>query len=498
MSFTRARTQVLSRLMPGALFVHDDYGICQVVAVDLDSTEVVNDTALLDAVREYVGQWDAPLRAGYVLNLTLDLRRVYVVGVPTRVRFIPYPDLLQCVGCGRVAPLRRLRGGPPGVCPTCGAAMRQVRFMESHACGRLEPLTVPTCPIHGADDLMLEATGRYRALTWRCLACGNAFLATVQNRSCMCEVTKRNTQDRFFSRLMRGSIVTDSALHLVHTVAFLNLPSDAVDAILAAPDGRLLALARSCGALTTPVLVALHATTALGPTPVIADLLAALRTQGVNDTLLDAAMAQVQGQRTVITTVLETLEQIYGVPRDVLRGRVPRRVVEFAALLDSGAARALPIVRAELEAAGDTEGVVALDAGAVQVRGFGLSALYTLDAFPLAITAIGFSRLSRAPNMCASSPSRCRTSHGCRCTCWQTRPRRSAFSSTRRACWAGSCSTGWPRPTRATRWRRGPQSTRRCRGCSRTATRPSTTPRRRWRCGRCYIPSATRCSRPSR
>lgn len=68
MSFTRARTQVLTRLMPGALFIHDDYGVCQVVSVDLDPTEGVNATALLDAVRDYLAQWDAPLRAGYVLD----------------------------------------------------------------------------------------------------------------------------------------------------------------------------------------------------------------------------------------------------------------------------------------------------------------------------------------------------------------------------------------------------------------------------------------------
>ncbi|MEI8165257.1 MAG: hypothetical protein WCG26_02725 [Chloroflexales bacterium] len=176
MSFARARTQVLTRYMPGALFVHDAYGVCQVTAVDLDPVDGINDVALGEALREYLGQWDAPLRAGYVLDLTVDLRRLFIVGAPARVRFAPYPELLQCTRCARVAPLARLRGGPPGVCPACGGGMRQIPFVESHACGRLEPLSTPLCPVHGATDLVLETTGRYRSVTWRCLACGNCKL----------------------------------------------------------------------------------------------------------------------------------------------------------------------------------------------------------------------------------------------------------------------------------------------------------------------------------
>lgn len=213
----------------------------------LDPAEVVNGTALLDVVRDYLSQWDAPLRAGFVLDLTIDARRVYAIGAPTRVRFVPYPDLLQCTGCGQVAPLGCLRGGTPGTCPVCAAPMRQVRFVESHACGRLEPLSTPTCPVHGEADVALETTGRYRSLVWRCLACGGAFLTSVRNRSCKCEVTRRNAQERFFSRLMRGSVVTDGVLHLVHSIPFLNLPADEVEVVLRAPDGRLLALARSSG-----------------------------------------------------------------------------------------------------------------------------------------------------------------------------------------------------------------------------------------------------------
>jgi len=202
---------------------------------------------------------------------------------------------------------------------------------------------------------------------------------------------------------MKGSVVTDSALHLVHTVAFLNLPGEDVDAILRARDGRLLALARSCGVLTTPVLVALTSTTGLSTTPVVTELLAALRAQGVDVDTLSAAVGQVQGQHTAVTAALDALEAAYALPREALRGRVPRRVVEFAALLDSGIVRALPALRADLETAGDTEGVAALDAGASQAKAMGLT-LSTIDAFPLALTAIGFSRQSRTPNLCAVVP----------------------------------------------------------------------------------------------
>lgn len=403
MTFARARTQVLTRYMPGALFVHDSYGVCRVSSVDLESTDTVNHNALFDAVRDYLAQWDAPLRPGYVLDVSMDLRKFFVIGTPTRVRFEPYPDLLQCASCARVAPLRRIRDHRPGQCPVCSGAMRQVRFVESHTCGRLEPLTVPPCSVHGADDIALETSGRYRSLVWRCRACGDAFLSGVRNRTCMCEVTRRHTQEGFVSRLMRGSITSDSNLHVVHTVPFLNLPPDDVDVMLRAPEGRLLALARSCGFLDTPVNFALSGA-GDAPPPELHSLLAALHAQGVSLDVLETAVAQAQTGQAAAAEALSELEQAYGMPREVLRARVPRRVVEFAALLDSGAARPLQAIRDDLARSGDEASAVALDEARAEADALGVSALYAMHAFPLAIAAVGYSRLNRTPNTCTVVP----------------------------------------------------------------------------------------------
>ena len=405
MSFARARSQVLTRYMPGALFVHDAYGVCQVTAVDLDPVDGINDVALGEALREYLGQWDAPLRAGYVLDLTVDLRRLFIIGAPARVRFAPYPELLQCTRCAQVAPLARLRGGPPGVCPACGGGMRQIPFVESHACGRLEPLSTPLCPVHGATDLVLETTGRYRSVIWRCRACGDAFLAGVRNRSCMCEVTRRQPPTAKAARLMRGTIVTDTALHMVHTTAFLNLPPHAVDAVLRDPDGRLLALARSCGALDVPVTAALAARDGdARVAPAVQELITALCAEGIDRTALEAAVRRTQARPSAAETALTALEAAFGVRRSVLQGRVSRRVVDYAALRDSGAVRPLAAIRADLAAVDDADAVAALDTGAALATQLGVASVATLDAFPLALAAVGYSRLQAKPNACAVVP----------------------------------------------------------------------------------------------
>ena len=47
-AFTRGQTQVIYRFLPGAVFEHDDYGVCRVTSVNLRETNV-NTNALFDA-----------------------------------------------------------------------------------------------------------------------------------------------------------------------------------------------------------------------------------------------------------------------------------------------------------------------------------------------------------------------------------------------------------------------------------------------------------------
>jgi hypothetical protein len=406
--FLRGRTQVLYRYLPGALFVHDQFGICTVTITELEPLPDLNARALIDALGDYLAHWDADLRPGFVLEARSgDPSRFYTIGAPRRVRFAPYPELLMCVGCGRVATLAQLRTtAADGQCPACGQRFQQVRFVEAHPCGRIAPLVVATCPTHGSAHVRLETHGRFRTLAWRCLACGDRFLEGTRNRACGCACSKRLPKDSRERRL-RGMVVTDPGLHLIHTLPLINIPPAQIDPVLADPDGRTLALARSCGVLSDSVLTTMQQRAlAQGQAtqPMLAAFLAQLHSSGLDEAFIQAQLELAQPPTSAAEQALASLAHAFGVELEHLRGIVPRRVVEYALLLDSAGARDLAVVRGQLLMVGDTEGADALEAGRVLAAQLGLLQLSVLDAFPLALCAIGYSRLTRAPQQCMVVP----------------------------------------------------------------------------------------------
>ena len=48
--FTRSQTQIMYGYLPGALFEHDQYGVCTVTDIICDSADEINQTALFGAV----------------------------------------------------------------------------------------------------------------------------------------------------------------------------------------------------------------------------------------------------------------------------------------------------------------------------------------------------------------------------------------------------------------------------------------------------------------
>jgi hypothetical protein len=64
------------------------------------------------------------------------------------------------------------------------------------------------------------------------------------------------------------------------------------------------------------------------------------------------------------------------------------------------------MLRGDLAAIGDQEGVAILEAGAMTAAALGLQQLRALDTFPLAICAPGYSRLTREPQQCTVVPFR--------------------------------------------------------------------------------------------
>lgn len=198
---------------------------------------------------------------------------------------------------------------------------------------------------------------------------------------------------------MKGYVVTDPGLFQVHTLPFLNLSSAEVDEIQNAPNGRLLALARACGALEHPVSSAVENRGAAGADTQseLARFVERLRDTGVPEELLQTHLAAIQSTGRDTAGTLADVTRAFGMDAERLRDRIPRRVVEHAAIIDSPGSKDLAEVRRDLVAVGDAEGSNAIQEAQTLSQQMGLSNLRVLSDFPIALCALGYTRVTRAP-----------------------------------------------------------------------------------------------------
>ena len=171
MAFKRSRTQILYRYLPGAVFEHDKYGICRVTDVSITSPERINEGALQNAI---AGLLNAHIGGENFPN-PLDEWEDYVVGIPDRVNFEPFPPIVECSNCGHIDSLTALSQLPVGTAPVCQVChtgkYRQLPYVTIHNCGRLTEVPVPACPHHGTAFMEFVDTGRFVTADWRCSRC---------------------------------------------------------------------------------------------------------------------------------------------------------------------------------------------------------------------------------------------------------------------------------------------------------------------------------------
>jgi hypothetical protein len=258
MPFSRGQTQVLYQFLPGAIFEHDQYGLCRITSVEFRETRV-NQGALFDAMADLLWQWpDETFRPGFADPRHESNRRNYVVGTPASVRFRPYPTLLECRHCGRVFRLRdlmRRARRQPRHCPTCQGTLGQLRYVQAHNCGRIAELYYPACRQHGTAFMTFLDTGRVRSARWLCGACAGAEVAELRMTPCTCVYARMiaGQAGLQYERGMKTLVLTDSALFLPHVVPFINFDEEQEHRLYSDPEIVSLILARTWGILSEPL-----------------------------------------------------------------------------------------------------------------------------------------------------------------------------------------------------------------------------------------------------
>lgn len=225
--FKRSRTQILYRYLPGALFEHDQYGICRVADVAITAAENINESALQNAVVNLLSAHIGRVNFPDPYTEWED----YIVGVPDRVNFEPFPPIVECSNCGHITSLVQLGRLPAGTVPVCqqchSGKYRQLAYVTIHSCGNLDEIPIPSCPEHGKANMYFVDTGRFVTAEWRCSKC--SYTRGMPRYTCNCLYTRYvsdnlkegdtigNRNNMIYAR------TNDTSVFYSHTFSIVNL-----------------------------------------------------------------------------------------------------------------------------------------------------------------------------------------------------------------------------------------------------------------------------------
>ena len=414
MAFTRGQTQVLYQFLPGAIFEHDQYGFCRISEVELQEKKA-NQDAVFNAVADLLFQWpDDNSRAGFPDPRQQNNRRFYIIGTPTTVRFQPFPTLLECRRCRRVYQLRdliRRSKAQPRHCPACSGILSQLRYVQAHNCGRMEEIYYPrnACSRHGSRFLTFLDTGRVRSARWRCGECGDAEVGRLRMTPCNCQYSRSlgNQQGTMYERGLKTLALTDSALFLPHVVPFINFDEEEERVFYQDPETFNLVLARTWGILSENLSATIRERAKrLGASAEHAenegaadDLARALEKVDPSNPLVikwkqrRAERAAPSGQGAI-----DGIRALLGARAPSPNSPTPRQLIEHSAVLDTLRTTSIEETAQGLASIGDLPGADDLrSARDFALRELGIAELKVVADFPIALCAIGYTRITRDP-----------------------------------------------------------------------------------------------------
>lgn len=409
--FNRGQTQVLFRHLPEAIFEHDDYGLCKVTRVALGDVEI-NREALFDAIADALATWStAGFAAKFPDPRDSSKRAYYAIGSPREVRFTPYPQTFTCRTCTRTARFADLvkRGiAAAGLC-TCGGAMKQLRYVQAHNCGRLEELYLPTqhCPRgHGPEHLAFYDPGRVKQARWYCRLC-NADIQALRMTPCKCAYNDSLPPGPRPEKFLRIVPTGDPSLYVPHTVAFINFPEDTEGRMRAAPDALALMLARTWGLLDDTVSDTIRERENLGKGAAdnqsLAEMVEELRKLDPKNKRVveyDTKRSRPKGQEGI-----DRVTRLIASRKEVISGAPRRWLIEHTTLLDRTNISTIDDVAAMLRRRSDEAGALDIeDAGRKARDLMGISEIRVVNDFPLALCAYGYTRTSRDPSRTVVTP----------------------------------------------------------------------------------------------
>jgi hypothetical protein len=398
----RGRSQVLFRYSPGSVFRYNESGgWCATREISLRDPKPLG-LALKDAVAQMLDRWDAVKPTGFPDPRTNTGK--YAVGEPYQVTYELFPLVFICRRCNKVHYYRdistlqemndRLR------CYECNVPniLRQVPYAFICECGRIDTLAIRKHePKH---KIVLVDKGNFFDSYWWCATCRMRLQAQPKEglgfRACKCRGGKG----------MRGVILEDSRVHRSQTVNLVNVETKTLERWRENPNfsryllgaaleadcyrpSHLLDLAGRQGAageLSDELLATKKA------------LIAAGQTEGQADAFVRGIAATVGGDPwRPYEDGLRVHRQLSGGAASTLSAA--RQTVEYVFARDEPSINALALetLLEEARESGDSRSEAAFLQDQVVAESLGLVNLRVVQALPIVLAAVGYSRYFSGP-----------------------------------------------------------------------------------------------------
>jgi len=410
--FTRGQTQILYRFLPEAIFAHDDYGLCKVTEVTIEDTGTINRSALFDTLIDTLAQWGREeFRNKFPDPRNERNHRLYKYGQPREVLFNPYPTILQCRKCGNVVEYSKLKtkGTKPGQCPRkdCDGRLVQLGYVEAHNCGRMKQLHVGAgCSKHRRLYLKFYDPGRTQSARWVCGICGEN--KKLRMTPCRCEYSNAVDELRRspYEKFLRVYPTNEPGLYSPHVVAFINFPEEEERKLSSGPDANPLLLARVWGLLSKNVLDIIEDrkkfTLGSEEESKYAEIIKALEKVDPDNPSLKEFREKTK--RPPGQDEIEKVKKLLG-DSTTIADAPSRKLVEHVALRDKMSLTSVNKVVMRLkERDRDQEAEIYEKESWEILDLLGLKEAYVINDFPIALAALGYTRVTRDPKRSSFNP----------------------------------------------------------------------------------------------
>lgn len=172
----RGKTQVLYSYLPQKTFDYEDepyiFMVKDVVSqpIDKENTDILYIT---NKIIRYILRWDEGNR-DFPSNLSLNS---FYFGNIQQVQGRLFPLVFECsnVKCKKVHQFYDLHTTKELIrCTKCGSSLEQIDLVAVHECGKIEPILIHKCPVHGDEHIVLERHGSMQIANyeWQCRVTG--------------------------------------------------------------------------------------------------------------------------------------------------------------------------------------------------------------------------------------------------------------------------------------------------------------------------------------